>query len=432
MSSFAMPQRRPRKQFDRRTIPMVAVEDATADTPTPDPAVPVPAPRDLSRARRPLEPLPLFRPDGHGMARETVPEAMWGVAQAQMSVKHIGGGAAWTATHATGLPHSSRGVTEGDVVQMMRQKLEAPEGEYTRAGILAHMATIEAQIAEIEPDETALGFIDMKEIARLRGEYDTNVKALQQRLQQDGHDDAFAMSRQDIIKHDTPLGQCFYAAIFSMRQMRMALNASFEGYRAHVAEQKQQAAFMAEQSAAMEEISSFNQQKKLAGKIAQGEKEKGPTAAPAATAAKVVVFPHKGKHCPPPKAVNDAKLLERETAGKGKVALYITNDAETVVGWERKATAEGLKLHDNFTAVHRFDELIGADQGEMTHCIRIDGGDHGHPIVASGSPTSFDTYVKTEIEHYRAKNDAAKLREIAEYLTGVGLDPRTYKLQPTG
>jgi hypothetical protein len=436
MSSYAMPQRRPRKQFDALAA-RVAANDSAPDASPPEAIPPVPAAHDLSRSHRPLDPLPLFRPDGHAPAGErsgttgdAIPRIMRNVAQARMPVKEVGFGAARTATNTPALPHSSRAVTGGDVVQMVRQTLEPVVGEFTRAALLAHITTIYAQIAEIEDDEKTLGFIDMKAIAELRGVCDTKMQALQQRLQQDGHDDAFAMARPDILNPGTPLAQSFYDVIAAARAIRFMLNDSFKGYRAYVAKQEEQAALMAEEEAAKREISSFNQQKKVAKKIAREDEAHDDASEEAA--AKVVNFPHKGKHCPPPKAVNDAKLLEGATAGKGKVALYITNDVGTVVGWEAEATANGLRLHDNFTVVHKFKKLIGADQGAMTYFIRIDGGDHGHPIIESGSPTSFDTYVRTEIEHYRAKNDAAKLREIAEYLTGVGLDPRTYKLLPTG
>jgi hypothetical protein len=432
MSTYATPQRRFRKPFDRLAAPMAPAKDAASDTPLPEAIPPAPAPRDRSLTRRPLAPLPLFRPDeripaweANGIARGPVSEAVRSVVQARMSVKEIGSGAAWTATHATGLSPSSLAVAGSDVIQMVRQKLPPMDKQVTRAGLVAYMTAIDAQIADIEAGETELGFITMADINRWHGQYDTRVQDLRQQLLRDGHDDAFAMSFDDITRRATPLADNFYLVVISMSNIRRALDDSFRDYRAHVARQE-------EQAASMGAISSFNQKKKLAEKIALGEKEKGHDDAPAETTAKVIAFPHKGKHCPPPKAVDDAKVLEKETAEKGKVALYITNDVTTVVGWETEATAKGLRLHDNFTVIHRFKKLIGADQGSMTYCIRIDGGDHGHPIIESGSPPSFDAYIRSEIAHYRKANDIGQLDVIASYLTGIGLDPRTYKLTPTG
>lgn len=64
-------------------------------------------------------------------------------------------------------------------------------------------------------------------------------------------------------------------------------------------------------------------------------------------------------------------------------------------GRTRRARTGSL-LSNNFNVIYRFKEVIGADRGELTQCVRIDG-DHGHPIIETegGLNTAFDTYVLT-------------------------------------
>jgi len=107
-------------------------------------------------------------------------------------------------------------------------------------------------------------------------------------------------------------------------------------------------------------------------------------------------------------------LIKKETKG-GNPALYITNDPKIVISWENEARDNGL-VADGTTVIYRFKFVIGADQGEETRCIRIDG-DHGHPIVESGSKTSFDNYIVKAITMASLSKDKEnKLENIEEFI----------------
>jgi hypothetical protein len=131
-----------------------------------------------------------------------------------------------------------------------------------------------------------------------------------------------------------------------------------------------------------------------------------------------------------------ARLIQEQRADLGVVragtkdgdAKYKSRDPVTVIGWENEAREKGLTLADGFTIIYRFTEDVGADKGERTSCVRIDG-DHGHPIIEHrpGLNTAFDTYVKKEVE--LAKGNPERQKEIADFLTRVGLSPGAYKLK---
>ena len=141
-----------------------------------------------------------------------------------------------------------------------------------------------------------------------------------------------------------------------------------------------------------------------------------------------VSFPHKGKHAPRPALLNRPKELAAATAGKGDVALYKTNDPYTVRAWEDEAREYGLTLKDGFTILYGFTESVGADHGELTRFVRIDG-DHGHPIIESMSTlnTAFDSYMAKEVRE--SKNDVARLGEIRKFLETVNVPPSRYGLR---
>lgn len=141
----------------------------------------------------------------------------------------------------------------------------------------------------------------------------------------------------------------------------------------------------------------------------------------------VVMFPHDGKHQPAPGLVGRPKQLAAETAKRNAVALYKSNDPATVITWETEAIEKGLTLHDNFTIVYGFKEAVGADGGEMTRFIRMEGHHHGHPIRARDTSvsTAFDSYIESEIEH--AKGKPARLQEIREFLTRVDVPHGRYR-----
>jgi hypothetical protein len=128
-------------------------------------------------------------------------------------------------------------------------------------------------------------------------------------------------------------------------------------------------------------------------------------------------FPHKGKHRPPKDVIGNNKALAAKTTG-GEPALYLSANPQIVIKLEADARAAGLLLYDKFTVVHRFDQTIGADQGELTPCIRIDG-DHGHPIIESGAGTSFEQYIEDSIARWQADKDVGSLNRAKKYLKDI-------------
>ena len=148
-----------------------------------------------------------------------------------------------------------------------------------------------------------------------------------------------------------------------------------------------------------------------------------------------VDFPHDSKHQPPPKLENYNEstvltTLEVETGKPKAVALYKTSKAKRVVQWENRARRYGLLLHDNFTIIHQFDFIVGADQGDRTRCIRIDG-DHGHPIHPNSGLVNFHGYVVGEFEFVATLPPEARqaaLQRLVAYLKRIKVDPAPYLL----
>lgn len=302
-------------------------------------------------------------------------------------------------------------------IQLVRQKvrpLRKADGVSVEA-LEAFRATIEAQILDLDPQEVALGFVDMARIGEWQTQYTAALASLRTDLLAAGHGDDHAILPDEVMARATPLARRFFAAYVRLMNIRNALNESFDGYAIHRETQE-----------ALAEGSALSEEKKRAR---DSEVESGSTGSDpsSTTAEKVIAFPHNGKHAPPRGMVDRIRSLEEATDGRGKTALYLTNDPPTVVGWENTARSEGLLLSDGFTVVHRFDHIVGADQGSATHCVRIDG-DHGHPIIESGSKTGFDSYIQRTVDHYIKQGDHEALKRVAAYLTSVGLDPRTYRI----
>ena len=146
-------------------------------------------------------------------------------------------------------------------------------------------------------------------------------------------------------------------------------------------------------------------------------------------------FPHDGKHMPNAKLVRFPEniiLKQIQTdSDDGNDAVYKTNVAKIVIQWENRARKYGLLLADNFTIIHKFGFIIGADQGELTTSIRIDG-DHGHPISEKSGKQSLLGYLVREFEHVAelAKTDLtaakARLKILVGYLERIGMDAQGF------
>lgn len=134
-------------------------------------------------------------------------------------------------------------------------------------------------------------------------------------------------------------------------------------------------------------------------------------------------YPHNGKHRPPTNgdSENARKQITNLTTTKGATALYFSNDAKSVRDLESDARQNGLKMYlsdpkasDNAkTVVHLADKPIGADGGQQTKAMRLDG-DHGHPIQQDNPQlnTSFSGYMKTSAK--LTKQDIDKPKEIQD------------------
>ncbi|MDX6690565.1 MAG: hypothetical protein QOG15_2022, partial [Solirubrobacteraceae bacterium] len=141
---------------------------------------------------------------------------------------------------------------------------------------------------------------------------------------------------------------------------------------------------------------------------------------------KTVEFPHGGKHRP---AFSNREKIIESTVG-GNDARYFSMDPQTVIDLESTALKEGLEVAGSFTTVHRFDVEIGADYGEATQCLRMDGAHHGHPITEKSTATpSFVTYVSKDLADARFKENAEREKTITEYLVRVGLPASTMENQ---
>jgi hypothetical protein len=280
----------------------------------------------------------------------------------------------------------------------------------------AYRGDIEGQLADLHPAEVARGFIDLTRVAEWQAQYATALGQLRTALGAAGLGDDHTVLPADVMARTNALATCFHAALIRLVNIRHALNQSLEAY-----------GFYREGQEALAEGSALGEEKKRTREEATSSGSGGDSSGTAED--RVTTFPHKGKHAPPPKIAGKIRAIERATAGPGETALYLTNDPPTVVGWEDTARRDGLLLPDGFTVVHRFNEVIGADQGEATSCIRIDG-DHGHPIIQSGSKTGFDSYIERAIEQYLKDADHENLKRVAVYLVSVGLDPRRYRIPP--
>lgn len=133
---------------------------------------------------------------------------------------------------------------------------------------------------------------------------------------------------------------------------------------------------------------------------------------PAPEKEKASEFPHKGKHLAIRKGADDTKALCKKTE-RGP-AKYLSRDTPEIMELETKAINEGLKITEGIF-IHIFNEHIGASQGQMTKCIRIDGN-HGHPIEEDGSKTSFTGYIQRAIAEAIQAGDKARIQEILAYL----------------
>lgn len=124
----------------------------------------------------------------------------------------------------------------------------------------------------------------------------------------------------------------------------------------------------------------------------------------------VRTFPHKNKHLSVGNPVKES--------ANGGAAKYSSTDPIEVRKLEHYARMYGW-VTSSGENVHKFPFVVGADQGEETSCVRIDG-DHGHPIVESGAKTSFETYIRKDWEDKATQKDPERKEALKKYLRRVG------------
>jgi hypothetical protein len=345
------------------------------------------------------------------------------------------------APRAAGASHS---VGPADSVQRVRENIAPlPKDAVTVAALEALAAAVVQQVADLDPTESGWGFIDFAALNVELDAYPAQLAALRAALPATAGGLDGAERLLDITGKKSPRATLFEPLLMTLSRMRKLLNDSLAEFTAYKAKAASSSSSLSAPASASSSSSSSAPEKEEK-KFSAGKAEKGKGRAPEASSssssspspsssssskAEALKFPHKGKHCPPKWLVDSPKELATETAKSDQAALYLTSDPGTVLEWEQQARDEGFQLSGGFTVIHRFAFIVGADQGETTQCIRIDG-DHGHPIIESGSKTSFDDYIKREIKTLRTAKNSARLRELADYLKGVGLSPATYKLTP--
>lgn len=303
-----------------------------------------------------------------------------------------------------------------NIIQMERKSIANPGWPFTLEKIENLWAAIQEQITELEgAGEIELSYIDRGRLQTWQNQYQQRIQTLRNL-----NPGATELTKEQVEAQSNDLERAFRAVLISLNLMRNALNTAFEQYNNYKDS-------LDISSKYQEELQKYREESETTI-VKKYTKESNPNTTTTTSSSSEdfsgVPFPHKGKHAPPRNAVNNPKLLIKETVD-GNPALYLTNHTPTVLAWEHEARTNGWTCSDGFTIIYGFNSDIGSDQGEMTRFIRIDG-DHGHPIHQSGSKTSFDSYITKDIE--KAKGNKSRLGEIAEFLKKVGLDPAAYGL----
>ncbi len=313
----------------------------------------------------------------------------------------------------------------------------------TPARLAEKWTAIDAAFNDLVADPQQKAHIDEARVNTWRADFVQRIANLRQEIALSAPPDVnqFGMPMAQIKGRADNVAEYFYLCIVSLNLVGNAVNKAWDAWNI----EREVAAF-AEQTAG------YKQQEKEKGWAEQAkrdaeksgavekdddEDEDGPPG-----------FPHKGKHAPKKKwlgkqvtVVPDVfadNIMEGNTKHP-KAAAYKTRNTMTVLQWEATARENGLTLYgtvDNlakgggFTVIYGFTETIGADHGEMTRFIRIDG-DHGHPIVESyqGLKTSFDSYVKKDVEVAKEAKNMQRLHDIWDFLGKLGLATSSYGIK---
>lgn len=322
------------------------------------------------------------------------------------------------------------------------EKFTLSQAPVTPARLREVLATIEDAWTKLSADEVQGSFADAEKVDRYRKQFATHLATALATINKDAPADPeqAGASFADVQAGASDLAKQLGTAIRDLSQMAGLINTAWDDWKK---DDDEKAAQRAEEAALQESIAGFGQREKEARWQAEAEAEAA-TATPEGEVddeddERIDGFPHNGKHAPKKAWLKKAKvkgdefpvkLLMSATEAKGKTAVYKTRDPVQVVAWENEARANGLVLSGDFTIVYGFQEDIGADHGEMTRFVRIDG-DHGHPIVEDYQKlnTSFTAYVKKDVEDARAANNVAQLRRIYDFLRSLRLVPSQFGIK---
>ncbi|WP_052600075.1 hypothetical protein [Aureispira sp. CCB-QB1] len=131
-------------------------------------------------------------------------------------------------------------------------------------------------------------------------------------------------------------------------------------------------------------------------------------------------FPHDGKHLRKKDGSTGILKSAKVDSSNGGAAKYDSTDPIEVRKLEHYARTYGWVTAGNEN-IHKFPFVVGADRGEETQCVRIDG-DHGHPIVEDDSTinTAFLSYLKKDWEHQDTQKSEERQEEFKRYMKRIG------------
>jgi len=328
------------------------------------------------------------------------------------------------------------------------------QGQVTLAKLREVKAKLESAWRDLSADQVQASYVeDTQRVNDWFRALDTRLQALVQEINQGAPPDPeqVGMTMDLIQAQGTPLANRFRDVVVTSSNIRGAINKAWDDWDRDRQERQAKAAEEAESAykPVKEAQDKLKEEKEKEYKRKEGKALLGTTEGADEDEELPVGFPHKGKHAPRKRWIGQdvkvapadwpTKVLELNTAAKGATAAYKTQDVPRVLAWENEARTNGLTLYgttealakrEGFTIVYGFTEDVGADHGEMTRFVRIDG-DHGHPIVESyqSLKTSFTAYIKKEIEAAKEAKDNARLKQIWDFLNRLKLRPGSFGLK---
>ena len=303
-------------------------------------------------------------------------------------------------------------------------------GNVTPAYLREVYATVKAALDQLEADPIQASYAKLEQLHRWQAQYAEQMQALTEEINRSSptDPDQVGLPLSAVKVGGAGLPGRLKAVLITLNRMINELNRAFDDWSKDNDERAAKAEAAELEKQFKEQLASYKQEKPSvtstqpvkAIKTEEEEEEEEDEDRPEG-------FPHKGKHAPKRAWEGKPKLLMANTEGR-RPARYITRDPGTVIGWENEAREKGLLLSDNFTIVYGFPKDIGADHGEMTRFVRIDG-DHGHPIIEDHQSlnTSFTAYIKKEVR--LADGNQERRWQIWKFLSTLNLPTARYGIK---